>query len=73
LTEKEKSNEGYLEQLRQAQNSLMEQNQKINQLLGNIDVIREKEEMQREILRSNEELSAQVGNMRTQLTEKKKK
>lgn len=62
----------YLEQLRQAQNSLMEQNQKINQLLGNIDVIKEKEEMQREILKSNEELAAQVGSMRTQLSEKEK-
>lgn len=71
-TEKERSDDDYLEQLRQAQTSLIEQNQKINQLLGNIDVIKEKEEMQREILRSNEELSAQVGNMRAQLTEKEK-
>ena len=54
--EKEKSDDDYLEQLRQAQTSLIEQNQKINQLLGNIDMIKEKEEMQREILRSNEEL-----------------
>ena len=68
-TEKERPDD-YLEQLRQAQNSLIEQNQKINQLLENIDVIKEKEEKQREILRSNEELAAQVGNMRAQLTEK---
>jgi len=60
----------YLEQLRQAQNSLMEHNQKINQLLGNIDVIKEKEEMQREVLRVNDELSAQISAMRLQLTEK---
>ncbi|HKZ66294.1 MAG TPA: hypothetical protein VJ111_08075 [Chitinophagaceae bacterium] len=71
-TEKERANEDYLEQLRQAQSSLIEQNQKINQLIGNIDVIKEKEEMQREILRSNEELSAEVGSMRVQLTEKEK-
>ncbi|MGZ8509209.1 MAG: hypothetical protein ACXWV2_03910 [Chitinophagaceae bacterium] len=70
--EKESPNEDYLEQLRQAQNGLVEQNQKINQLLGNIDLIREKEEMQREILRSNEELAAQVSNMRAQLAEKEK-
>lgn len=70
--EKEGSNEDYLEQLRQAQSGLVEQNQKINQLLGNIDLIREKEEMQREILRSNEELASQVGNMRAQLAEKEK-
>ncbi|MGZ5221765.1 MAG: hypothetical protein ACXWC7_16875, partial [Chitinophagaceae bacterium] len=70
--EKESPNEDYLEQLRQAQSGLVEQNQKINQLLGNIDLIREKEEMQREILRSNEELAAQVSNMRAQLAEKEK-
>lgn len=60
----------YLEQLRQAQSSLMEHNQKINQLLGNIDIIKEKEEMQREVLRVNDELSAQINAMRLQLTEK---
>lgn len=70
--EKERTSEDYLDQLRQAQSGLVEQNQKINQLLENIDVIKEKEEMQREILRSNEELSTQVGNMRIQLTEKEK-
>ena len=70
--DKERSGGDYLEQLSQAQNSLVEQNQMITQLLGNIEVIKEKEEMQREVLRSNEELSAQVGNMRTQLTEKEK-
>lgn len=72
-TPAEKANpDDYLEQLRQAQNSLIEQNQKINLLLGNIDVIKEKEEMQREILRSNEELSAQINDMREQLSEKEK-
>jgi chromosome segregation ATPase len=63
---------GYLEQLQQAQRGLLEQNQKINQLLGNIDVIREKEEMQREILRDNAELSAQINNMKVELSEKEK-
>jgi chromosome segregation ATPase len=62
----------YLEQLQQAQRGLLEQNQKINQLLGNIDVIREKEEMQREILRDNAELSAQINNMKVELSEKEK-
>jgi FtsZ-binding cell division protein ZapB len=71
-TDKERSNDDYLEQLRQTQIGLVEQNQKINQLLGNIDLIKEKEELQREILRSNEELSTQVGNLRAQLTEKEK-
>jgi len=60
----------YLEQLRAAQNSLMEHNQKINLLLGNIDLIKEKEQMQREVLKANEELSDQINAMRQQLTEK---
>ena len=62
----------YLEQLRQAQTSLVEQNQKINQLLGNLDVIKEKEEKHREILRDNAELSTQLNHMRAELTEKEK-
>lgn len=62
----------YLEQLRQAQTSLIEQNQKINQLLGNLDVIKEKEEKTREILRDNAELSVQVNHMRAELTERDK-
>lgn len=62
----------YLEQLQRAQQGLLEQNQKINQLLGNINVIKEKEEMQREILRDNAELSAQINNMKVELSEKEK-
>lgn len=62
----------YIEQLRQAQTGLLEQNQKINQLLSNIDVIKEKEEMQREILRDNAELSTQINNMKVELSEKEK-
>ena len=72
LVEKEGPNDDFLDQLRQTQSSLMEQNQKINQLLDNIVIIKEKEELQREILRSNEELTAQAGTMRAQLTEKEK-
>ncbi len=71
-TERESPAEDYLEQLRQAQNSLLEHHQKINQLISNIDVIKEKEEMQREILRSNEDLLGQVSSLRAQLSEKEK-
>jgi len=60
----------YLEQLRQAQRGLLEHNQKINQLLGNLDIIKEKEEKEREILRDNEELVHQLGSVREQLSEK---
>ncbi len=62
----------YLEQLRMAQKSLLEHNQKINDLLGNIDVIKEKEEKEREILRDNEELSGQISHLRMELSEKDK-
>jgi chromosome segregation ATPase len=62
----------YIEQLRQAQTGLIEQNQKINQLLGNIDMIRENEEKQQEIIRDNAELAVQVNAMREELTEKEK-
>ena len=68
--EEQKPEWDYLEQLKQTQAGLVEQNLKINQLLDNIDFIKEKEEMHREILRINEELSAQVNAMRLQLTEK---
>lgn len=60
----------YLEQLRQAQKSLAEHNQKINELLGNIDIIKEKEEKEREMLRNNEELYAQLEDMRRLLNDK---
>lgn len=62
----------YLEQLRLAQSNLMEQNQKINLLLGNLDMLKEKEEKQREILRDNAELSVQINTMRLEISEKEK-
>lgn len=62
----------YLEQLRQAQTNLVEQNQKINQLLGNIDHIREKEELHRQILRDNAELTVQLNALRGEMAEKEK-
>lgn len=60
----------YYEQLRQAQTSLVEHHEKINLLLSNIDVIRETEEKQKEILRDNEELYTQVDNLRNMLSQK---
>jgi chromosome segregation ATPase len=62
----------YLEQLRQAQAGLLDQNQKVNQLLTNIELIREREEKHREILRDNAELSAQINALRMELSEKEK-
>jgi chromosome segregation ATPase len=60
----------YFEQLREAQVSLIEHTEKINQLLSNIDVIKETEEKQQEILRDNEELSGQIEELRLMLVQK---
>jgi chromosome segregation ATPase len=60
----------YYEQLRQAQQSLIDHNAKISQLLEQVDVIKETEEKSQEILRSNEELSMQIKDMKYMLEEK---
>ena len=60
----------YYEQLRQAQQSLIDHNAKISQLLEQVDVIKESEEKSQEILKSNEELSMQIKDLRYMLGEK---
>jgi len=60
----------YYEQLRQAQQSLMDHNAKISQLLEQVDVIKDTEEKSQEILRSNEELSMQIKDLKYMLEEK---
>lgn len=60
----------YLSELKAAQRSLVEQNEKINQLLDNIDVIREQEEMQQMMLKTNEDLSAQIEELQIQISER---
>jgi len=62
--------QNYFEQLRQAQSSLLEHNEKINQLLSNIDIIKDTEEKQKEILRDNEELYNQLEDLRSMLEQK---
>ncbi|MDP4263387.1 MAG: hypothetical protein Q8941_12745 [Bacteroidota bacterium] len=68
----EKEKPDYMEQLRSAQSNLLEHNEKINQLLENIEAFKEKEEKQREILKDNEELSMQIADLRLKLMEKEK-
>jgi chromosome segregation ATPase len=74
IPEKEtvKEKPDYLEQLRIAQENLLEHNEKIDQLLGNIDAFKETEEKQREIIKRNEELSLQVQELQLKLAEKDK-
>ncbi len=63
---------GYMEQLRQAQHSLLEHNEKINQLLGQIDIVKETEERQQEMIKNNEELTARIDELRFNLSQKEK-
>lgn len=62
----------YIEQLRQAQSSLLEHNEKINKLLGQIDFVKETEKKQQEILKTNDELSGQIDNLKSMLAQKEK-
>jgi chromosome segregation ATPase len=62
----------YIEQLRQAQSSLLEHNEKINKLLGQIDFVKETEKKQQEILKTNDELSGQIDELRSMLAQKEK-
>lgn len=62
----------YLAQLLEAKQSLELQNEKIGQLLGNIEIFREVEEKQQEVLRNNEELSNEINELRLRLADKEK-
>lgn len=60
----------YMDQLRQAQSSLMEHNQKINLLLSQIDMVKETEEKQLEIQNANKELTIQINDLKYLLSQK---
>ena len=62
----------YIDQLRQAQSSLLEHNEKISVLLGQIDIVKETEEKQKEILKYNEELANQIDDLKYMLSQKEK-
>jgi DNA repair exonuclease SbcCD ATPase subunit len=62
----------YIEQLRQAQSSLLEHNEKINKLLEQVDFVKETEKKQQEILKTNDELSGQIGELKSMLAQKEK-
>jgi chromosome segregation ATPase len=64
------SKPNYMEQLRLAQTSLHEHNEKINQLLENIEVIKENEEKQKLIEEENEELTEQIRDLKYLLGQK---
>ncbi|HEV8287023.1 MAG TPA: hypothetical protein VGQ09_22085 [Chitinophagaceae bacterium] len=60
----------YIEQLRMAQTGLLEHNEKINQLLENIEVVRENEEKQKLIEEENEDLMSQVKELKHLLSQR---
>ncbi len=60
----------YYNQLRQAQQGLIEHNEKISQLLEQVDIIKESEEKNIEIQRSNKELTTQINDLKYHLEEK---
>lgn len=60
----------YLDQVLFAQGKLMEQNEKINQALNSLQVLKEREEKQRQILRDNEELAAEINKVKSELVNK---
>lgn len=62
----------YIEQLRLAQSGLLEHNNKINQLLQQIDIVKETEEKQKDILKNNEVLAEQVDELNSRLSQKEK-
>lgn len=62
----------YLDQLKMAQNSLLEHNKKINQLIGQIDIVKENEEKQKEVLKYNQELNNQIDELKFKLSQKEK-
>ena len=64
------SKPNYMEQLRIAQASLMEHNEKINQLLENIEMAKESEEKQKLMEEENEGLMNQIKELKYILSEK---
>jgi chromosome segregation ATPase len=62
----------YFEQLKLTQSGLMEHNEKINQLLSHIDMLKETEQKQKQLLQDNEELYNQIEDLQAMLAEKDK-
>ena len=63
---------GYMEQLRQAQISLMEHNERVKLLLGQIVIVKETEQKQQEAEQVNKDLSNQINELKFLLSQKEK-
>ena len=62
----------YTEQLRNAQSGLLEQNEKINLLLGKINIEKKAESKQQEMEKINAELSEEINELKSMLAQKEK-
>ena len=62
----------FIDQLQLAQSSLQEHNKKIQQLLGQIDYVKEAEKKQQEVTKANEILTLQVEELKLILAKKEK-
>jgi chromosome segregation ATPase len=62
----------YVQQLRMAQSSLLAHNEKINLLLGQIDIVKETEEKLQQLQKINEGLSMQIDDLKLTLLQKEK-
>jgi chromosome segregation ATPase len=60
----------YAEQLRRAQHELLEHNDRITQLLNQIDIVKETEEKQNELIQANEELMERIERLELKLLSK---
>jgi chromosome segregation ATPase len=67
-----KNKPDYIDQLRQAQANLLEHNEKMNNLLGQIKEMTELEDKQKEILKTNEEMAEHIEELELQLAKKER-
>ena len=61
---------GYYEQLQQAQQTLRQENERISRLLEQINIIKEKEDKEKEMQDENAALNTELGNLKQLLKEK---
>ncbi|GAO41978.1 hypothetical protein FPE01S_01_09910 [Flavihumibacter petaseus NBRC 106054] len=65
-----KQTDNYLEQLQDAQQSMLQHNQRVHQLISQIESLKAMEQKQLELIQANDLLNKQMGDMRIQLVEK---
>jgi hypothetical protein len=72
ISHKPEDKGSYIDQLKAAQSSLLEHNQKISKLLEQVDLVKASEEKHEAAVRNNEQLNSQLQQLRVLLNEKEK-